>query len=571
MAINIVANLEANTKEAVRQVDKVNEKVKEVSRNAIKAGDDLTEGMVIGNSAVKQVDKVTRGLASALVKVGKAAKLSGKAMRVALLSTGIGAVVIAVGLLVEYWDEIKDLISGSNKELEKQIKLNNENLDVVDRKLRNLRTQIELEKKQGKNVDELIEKEKALVLEKRKALLDQIQAEKLRLKEIKDEAEMATWRERQLLSNQKLRKAGKKMVSEITEEERIAINDQQTKLDNLINSYDNFELKEIVDPKKTKDIGETEAEKIAEQQRLKAIDDKASSIVEITKLEDEFFQSQLDKQTQEENAVYEKYFAQIQAAEEYGLDITVLEEARQKELQDISDTYAEEAKDKEKNRLADIQKIVNDANELSKIQKIENEREAALAELTLLEATWIEKARIAKFYDDKIKGVKEENAKADEELDKNVKDAKLDNLEAVSGALNGLSALAGENAQAQKVIGIAQATIDTFIGANKAIAQGGIAGGIAAAGIIASGLANVATIVNTPIPQPSGSSASAGGSRPSIPQPPSFNVVGSSGTNQLASAIGGQSQQPVKAFVVSNDVTTSQELERNIISNASIG
>ena len=58
---------------------------------------------------------------------------------------------------------------------------------------------------------------------------------------------------------------------------------------------------------------------------------------------------------------------------------------------------------------------------------------------------------------------------------------------------------------------------------------------------------------------------------PTAPTPPSFNVVGSSGTNQLASAIGGQTQQPLKAFVVSNDVTTSQELERNIISNASIG
>ena len=31
MAINIVANLEANTKEAVRQVDKVNEKVKTIT------------------------------------------------------------------------------------------------------------------------------------------------------------------------------------------------------------------------------------------------------------------------------------------------------------------------------------------------------------------------------------------------------------------------------------------------------------------------------------------------------------------------------------------------------------
>jgi len=58
---------------------------------------------------------------------------------------------------------------------------------------------------------------------------------------------------------------------------------------------------------------------------------------------------------------------------------------------------------------------------------------------------------------------------------------------------------------------------------------------------------------------------------PTAPTPPSFNVVGSSGTNQLASAIGGQTQQPLKAFVVSNDVTTSQELERNIITNASIG
>ncbi len=94
--------------------------------------------MVIGNAAIKQVDKVTGGLASSLVKVAKAAKLSGKAMRVALLSTGIGAITIAVGLLAQYWDEITDLIGGSNKELEKQIILNNENLDAVDRKLRNI-------------------------------------------------------------------------------------------------------------------------------------------------------------------------------------------------------------------------------------------------------------------------------------------------------------------------------------------------------------------------------------------------------------------------------------------------
>ena len=299
MSIIIAAELKANTKQAVSEVKKVNEEVKKVGRSAKKTGEELTEGMVIGNAAVKQIDKSTRGLGSAIVKVAKAAKLTGKAMRVALLSTGIGAITIAVGLLVEYWDEITDLIGGSNKELEKQIILNSENLNAVDRKLRNIRTQIELEKKQGKNVDDLIEKEKSLVLEKRKALLDQIDAEKLRLKQIKDEAELATWREKQLLSNQRLVKAGGKAVSKITEEERIAINDQQTKLDNLINAYDSFELGEIVEPKKTKDTGETDAEKLAEQQRLKAIDDKASSIEEITKLEDDYLQSKLSKEQQE--------------------------------------------------------------------------------------------------------------------------------------------------------------------------------------------------------------------------------------------------------------------------------
>ena len=57
---------------------------------------------------------------------------------------------------------------------------------------------------------------------------------------------------------------------------------------------------------------------------------------------------------------------------------------------------------------------------------------------------------------------------------------------------------------------------------------------------------------------------------PSAPQAPAFNVVGASGETQLADAIGSQTQKPTRAFVVSNDVTTAQELDRNIIEGASI-
>ena len=70
----------------------------------------------------------------------------------------------------------------------------------------------------------------------------------------------------------------------------------------------------------------------------------------------------------------------------------------------------------------------------------------------------------------------------------------------------------------------------------------------------------------------------ASASVPSIPTPstpaslpPAFNIVGASGTNQLAEAIGGQTQEPIQAFVVASEVTNAQALERNTIEGATIG
>ena len=55
----------------------------------------------------------------------------------------------------------------------------------------------------------------------------------------------------------------------------------------------------------------------------------------------------------------------------------------------------------------------------------------------------------------------------------------------------------------------------------------------------------------------------------STPAAPSFNVVGTSGQNQIAQSLGNQA--PVKAYVVSNDVTTAQSLDRNIVKTATLG
>jgi hypothetical protein len=63
-----------------------------------------------------------------------------------------------------------------------------------------------------------------------------------------------------------------------------------------------------------------------------------------------------------------------------------------------------------------------------------------------------------------------------------------------------------------------------------------------------------------------GGGAAGGGSTP-----PSFNIVGATETSQLAQAVGGQTQQPVQAYVVANDITTAQSLENNIVEGATIG
>jgi len=163
----------------------------------------------------------------------------------------------------------------------------------------------------------------------------------------------------------------------------------------------------------------------------------------------------------------------------------------------------------------------------------------------------------------------QENANTQVQIEKDLNKSKKD---LTTQALTDMATIVGKNSKFGKAIAIVQAIRDTYAGANKALAQGGIFGFIGAAAVIAGGIANVKTITSTPEPTPpSGASVGGGGSIPAMPSaPPAFNVVGQGETSQLADAIGSQASEPVRAYVVSNDVTTAQGLERNIVEGATI-
>ena len=135
--------------------------------------------------------------------------------------------------------------------------------------------------------------------------------------------------------------------------------------------------------------------------------------------------------------------------------------------------------------------------------------------------------------------------------------------------------IATEGSNAAKALGIANAIISTYVGAADVLKTettllGKIAG---VATVLATGFQQVRAIQQTQIPVLSvGGITAAGGAAAPAPQiqPPQFNVVGASPINQLTEAIAGQQEKPIQAFVVSEDVTTAQELARKRITMAGI-
>ena len=144
-------------------------------------------------------------------------------------------------------------------------------------------------------------------------------------------------------------------------------------------------------------------------------------------------------------------------------------------------------------------------------------------------------------------------------------------------------AIARKQFNVTKAFNIAMTIADTYMAAQKAYLsqmqltpdspfRAKIAAGIA----VASGLAKVAAISRTTFKSTSpstptniggGGSSSGGGTARAQP---SFNIVGRSGDSLLINAIQAQFDKPLKAYVVSTEVTSQQQLDGIIVNEAGV-
>ena len=167
---------------------------------------------------------------------------------------------------------------------------------------------------------------------------------------------------------------------------------------------------------------------------------------------------------------------------------------------------------------------------------------------------------------------KEDQANREKQL--NTKKVGLvgDSFGAIADLVNSFEAKDKESAKKQfrvnKALQMGQTVANTASGIMSAFANPvDVASGVAfiKSGIIAStGVASLLKIKNSKFDEGGSTDAPNTPSEPS--KAPSFNVVGNSGINQIAQL----QQEPMKAFVVSGEVTSQQALDRNRQKNATL-
>ena len=132
----------------------------------------------------------------------------------------------------------------------------------------------------------------------------------------------------------------------------------------------------------------------------------------------------------------------------------------------------------------------------------------------------------------------------------------------------------------QKAANISQALISTYLAASQVFANPAfpdpLSKTIAATATITTGLLNVASIARQKFQSSAGATSTAGslgsgGSDGGNDRSFNFNLAGASRENQLAQTLQNRFDQPLQAYVVGRDITNQQQLQEDIVNNATFG
>lgn len=591
-----IRNQLAGTKE---RIDDLNESIDMLKPEAkfqafMNLGAGIASGFAAAQGAAQLFGNESEDLAKTLVKVQSAMALAEgiaglsqmgdslkivktvavdafKAIKAAITSTGIGVLVVLLGTIIAYWDDIKEAVSGVNEEQKKLLETQQASAKATEKELTDVSKQENILKLMGKTEKDILN----LKIEKSKVAIADLEAQLATQESMKAAQIESAERNKSILQNifrfgleasaisfrvlaapidLLITTANK--VAEILGFQKITTFSINAEITKLTSSAAEYGSKLLFDPEEVKSKAD---------ETIQTTKDKLQEL----KNQQAGFQlaiQEIDKQAAEKAKEKAKKKEEEDAAErEYWRKRRLEEQAAE---QFFSDQLAEEEKNK---RLA-REKAIQDELELN-----------------------------AKQNDEFNYKLYQEQKKRDEDLLLNKKKAKEQEIElTLQGltAIQGLAdAFAGKSTESQKrafqikkAASLAQATIETYQAAQSAYASqmtiptpdAPIRANIAAAIAIASGLARVAVIAKTKF-EGGGAGATGGGGGGNLGtfsqggggQPPegltAQNTVTQLNPDGTVASQGQRQAAPMKAYVVESESRAVTERVNKLSNNSKIG
>jgi len=567
-------NIKTNASEAL---DEVNSAVKDLKGGVDEAGDAVSQlGETLGGAgdtgekAMGVLDQATGGLVSSVkglvggvksfgktaISAFRASTAGANGLKKALISTGIGALVVALGLIVAYWDDIKGAISGVSSDQKQLLADTQAEAEARKEALSATESSENSLKLQGKSEREIrdlkIQQTNEIILATEQVLEQQKLQAKAQEDAMRRNRDIAQAVIRFLTMPITLLLATvDAMTAAISKIPGINI------ATNLEEGFSGGLANMLFDPE---EVAEEGAATIAEtEKQLAALKNKRDGYI-------------LQNQDEDARAAQEKLDAEKKAAEELA--------ALKKEIAEAEVNTKEEIRAKE---ISDEEKHYDDLIALAKANgldttELEITKGQVLAEIRNKHRQ--EDIDAEQRYQDELDKIAQQEA--DERRDRN-----SDRLMMVADTFQAMLALseafAGEDEEKQrrafalqKALSSASTIVSTIEGAQNAYStaqKSPLTAVFPAYPYVQAGLATAFGIAQLKQIQsqqfessdtPKTSSAPRGGA-PAGGVSPRFNIVGGSGVNAIAQSL---ANTPIKAYVVGSEVTSQQQLDRNRVKAA---
>lgn len=570
----------------------------------LSSGRKLLNNFLAKSNTLQKINNAGTVVATGIYKLfGKtvdATSKSFKGLRTAIIATGIGALVVGIGLLIANWGKLTKALSSTTAEQEAYNEASQKAIDAIGDEL-----------SASNNLQKTLEDETLTREQKVKAVQELQEEYPYLLSNVDAEKDSITAVSKALKENTELLllRAKQEAVIALKKEKYI----EQLKEETATQAGANTGMLESVQAFALNINGITKnasAQDIANLKTAKSTEETKKQIDVLNDLE-KTLQADIDAKLNS-GVVGEKEAKDAEDRAKKASDAAKARATKRKaeKIKEANDKKA--IADKEAKDEADRLKRIEDNEKAHKqtLKDIENEFRAELEiesdfynqqfiseqelEIQAVQDKYFRLIELAEQYGEDTTVLKFNQAKAEAEINEKFAKEELDNNRQLQeqkltiandalGAINGLvQAFAKEDEESakrafnvNKAVGIAQAIMSTAQGVINAYANPvDVASGVAfakSAIIAATGAAQIAVISKTkfespeqaPPPPPSGNF---NGGTGATTQPPAFNVVGQSGFNQIAGALG--QQPPIQAFVVSQDVTTAQQLDNAIIQTA---